>query len=189
MHKSRQYDSLLIYRSYSVIGMAAITAHDDIFTLRAPDRQVGDIIDILDANNVSRRVRLTIPMADEFAFEWADPAPTPTTSEATFTKQGDEWLIRTNSPKVPGDRVQVSTQKGTQEHILGEAVGDNLFRPRKNNHFLQNPTGNSPKWCVRVYDAGVSAGTVIEVAKKDGSTQKQRLIQMVAPGIWSATKV
>lgn len=170
--------------------MAAITAHDDIFTLRAPGRQVGDIIEILDANNVSRRVRLTIPMADEFAFEWSDPTTTaPPSNDATFTKQGDEWLIRTDSPKVPGDRVQVLTQKGTQEHILGEAVGDNLFKPRKNNHFLQNPTGNNPKWCVRVYDTGVSAGTVIEVAKKDGTTQKQRLIQMVAPGIWSAAKV
>ncbi len=164
--------------------MATITSYDDIFTIHAPDKKSGDIIEILDTSNVARRAKLSVPMGDDFAFEWVAE-----TAEAHFTKPGDEWLIQTTAPHVQGDRVTVNSKNGEQQHVLGEAVGENLFRPQKRNHFLQNPTGSKPKWCVRVYEEPVKPGDIVEVLKKDNTTQRQQLVSQVAPGVWTTKKV
>ena len=164
--------------------MATITSYDDIFTIHAPDKKSGDIVEVLDTNNVARRAKLSVPMGDDFAFEWVVE-----TVEAHFTKPGDEWLIQTAAPHVQGDRVTVNSKNGQQQHVLGEAVGENLFRPQKRNHFQQNPTGSKPKWCVRVYEEPVKPGDIVEVLKKDNTTQRQQLVSQVAPGVWTTKKV
>lgn len=166
--------------------MTAISRQgDDIWTVGVPGAKEGDIVEILDADDVGRRVRLGLPMGDQFAFTWADPAEPQ--AGGRFVKQNDEWLIQTDAPHRPGDRVLLSTQKGLQEHTLGESAGENLFRPQRHNHFVKNPVGTEPKWCVRVYDAR-RAGDTVDVAKKDGSSQKHVLVAEVQDGIWTTKK-
>ena len=166
--------------------MTTISRHgDDIWTVAFPGAKEGDIVEILDANDVGRRVRLGLPMGDQFAFMWADPAEPQV--DGRFVKQNDEWLIQTNTPHKSGDKVLLSTQRGLQKHVLGESAGVNLFRPQRNNHFVKNPAGTEPKWCVHVYDA-CKAGDVVEVAKRDGSIQKHVLVTEVQDGIWTTKK-
>ena len=177
---SRPYIAGVLYHT-----MTTVTAHDDIFTLRVPGAKEGDIVEILDTKNSPRRARLTIPMGEEFAFEWADPEPGE--GDGRFVKQGDHWLIRTNGPRKTGDKVSIHTQRGVQELVLGPGAGEeNLFYRQCN--FAKNPTGGDPKWCVRVYFPGAKSGDIVDVAKADGSTQKQVLGSEVKPGVWTATK-
>lgn len=165
--------------------MATISSDDDIFTIRAPDKSKGDIIEVLDEENSPRRALLTVPMGDAFGFRWVDPEPQ--TGDGNFIKQGDGWLIKTHQPHEPGDQVRIATQEGIKDIILGiRADGENLFYRR--NHFVRNPNGDDPKWCVRVYGDGAKSGDTVEVAKKDGSTQKQTLKDEAKPGIWTASK-
>ena len=167
--------------------MTTISAQNgDIWTIRLPGAKEGQIINIMDAEDRPVKARLGLPMGDEFVFVWVTPEPQKV--GARFVKPDSEWLIQTDSPHLPGDRVLVASQKGTQEHTLGESVGENLFRPPKNNYFVKNPAGTEPKWCVRVYGTR-HAGDIVKVSKKDGSTQKQKLVSEVQPGIWSAQKV
>ena len=165
--------------------MTTITAHDDIFTLRVPGAKEGDVLEILDTKNIPRRVRLTIPMGEEFAFEWADTAPGE--GDGRFVKQGDHWLIQTHGPRETGDKVSIPTQRGVQEIVLGPGAGEeNLFYRQCN--FAKNPTGGDPKWCVRVYFPGAKSGDMVDVVKKDGPPQKQKLVREVKPGVWAAAK-
>ena len=166
--------------------MTRIKPHDDIFTIRMPGKKEGDIIEILDVNNTPRRARLTIPIGDEFTFEWV-ATPASGSTEGIFAKIDEEWLIKTSKPHMQGDRILVAIKDGEpQEHILGECVGENLFKPKKRNHFVKNPTGGEPKWCVRVYDEAVKVGEIVDVLKTDKTTQKVRLVSMVEPGIWTS---
>ena len=168
--------------------MATISSQSDIFTLRAPGLKEGDIVEILDEDDSPRRARLTIPMGDAFAFKWADPEPQAADEgDGKFVKQGSEWLIKTHQPHEPGDKVRITSQSGIKDITLGkQAEGENLFY--RQNHFVKNPGGGDPKWCVRVYGGGVQSGSIVEVAKKDGTTQKQILKDEVKPGVWTANK-
>lgn len=167
--------------------MATISSNEDIFTIHAPGRSKGDIVEVLDEENSPRRAILTVPMGDAFGFKWVDPEQRADTGDGKFVKQGSGWLIKTHQPHEPGDKVRIATQEGIKDIVLGiRADGENLFYRR--NHFVRNPHGDDPKWCVRVYGGGAMSGDTVEVAKKDGSTQKQTLKDEVKPGIWTASK-
>ena len=159
----------------------------DIFTIRPPPgAREGDVIEVLDANNRGHRMRLYLPMGEEFTFVWADL--TGPEAGARFIRENGEWLIKVEGNHVPGDMVRVTSTKGVQEHKLGESVGEGLFRPVKRNHFKLNPTGDNPKWCVQVHDRH-KAGDTVDVAKADRSTQRHQLVSEVQPNIWTTKKV
>lgn len=166
--------------------MTAITQQGDgAWTVGVPGAKEGDVVEIRDANGVGRRVRLGLPVGGQFAFSWAEPAGPQ--AGGRFIKQNGEWLIQVDAPHKPGDRVILSTQKGLQENVLGEPAGENLFHAKKSNHFIKNPAGADPKWCVRVYDA-CKAGDEVDVAKRNGSVQKHILVAEVQDGIWTTKK-
>ena len=167
--------------------MTAISQQDDIFTIRPPPgAKEGDIIDVLDANNVGHKMKLYLPMGEEFTFVWESKAEPEI--EARFVKENGEWLIKVEGSQTTGDTVRVTSTKGVQEHQLGEPAGEGLFRPVKRNHFKRNPTGDNPKWCVQVYDIH-KAGDIVDVAKADRSIQRHQLVSEVQPGIWTTKKV
>ena len=167
--------------------MTTMAQHgEDIFTIRPPPgAKEGDIIEVLDANNVGHKMKLYLPMGEEFTFVWEGRVEPEV--EARFVKEGDEWLIKVEGSQATGDTVRVTSTKGVQEHQLGESVGEGLFHPVKRNHFKRNPAGDNPKWCVQVYDAH-KAGDIVDVSKADRSTQRHQLVSEVQPGIWTTKK-
>lgn len=167
--------------------MTTIQQDGDIYTIRPPaGSKEGDIIEILDANNVGHRIELYLPLGEEYTFTWKDTAEPQ--AEAFFKKQDGQWLISVKGEHKAGDVVRVTSKKGVQEQQLGESVGDGLFRPVKNNHFRRNPTGDSPKWCVQVYSQH-KPGDIVDVSKSDNTTQKQQLISEVQQGVWTAKMI
>lgn len=57
---------------------------DDIFTIRAPGKKEGDIIEVADMEDKVRKVRLTMPMGNEFNFVWADSTRPPRKSTVEY---------------------------------------------------------------------------------------------------------
>lgn len=170
--------------------MATISSYSDIFVLNAPGKKEGDIVEILDENNDPHKVRLTIPMGDAFSFVWADALPPQQTQDegdGRFVLREDgSWVIQTTDEHAPGDKIRIKTKNGIQVITLGAEAGENQFyRP---NHFRTNPEGGEPKWCVQVYHAAKS-GDVVDVIKKDGTIQKQRLTREITSGVWVSAKM
>lgn len=165
--------------------MATISHQNaDIFSVRPPPgARQGDVIDVIDSNKVARRMKLGIPMGDEFTFEWVE-----IDAEARPVKQGDEWLIQVEGHHKPGDVVSVTTSKGVYEQELGEPAGDGLFHQVKRNRFKLNPVGDNPKWCVSTCGPQRS-GDIITVTKADNTTQRHQLITEVQPNVWTSKKV
>lgn len=163
---------------------------DDIFTIRVSGGKEGDIVDVFDMDDNIRRVRLTMPMGNEFAFVWADPVQAAEEDDGTdgkFVKKDGEWHIQTKTPHQPGDKVSIASSKGPQDCTLGESAGDNLFLVVRPNHFMLNPVeGAKPKWLVRVYDEGVKKGDIVSVAKTNDNPQRHVLLGEVQPGVWTS---
>lgn len=173
--------------------MTTISSDGDVFLIHAPGKNAGDIIKVLDEDNVGHDLKLSSPVGDgKFLFKWAAaPAPQQQGDDNTdgyFKKNGEEWLIKTHNPHSPGDKVVVSSNKGPQECTLGESVGDNLFKVVRKPHFLLNPVGDNPKWVVRVYDADAKPGDTVEVHSKGRAPQKKILVSEVKTGFWTCKK-
>ena len=134
---------------------------------------------------MSKNLRVGKPSGDSHQFTWVNAGmPEP---DGRFIKQDGEWIIQTDEPHKPGDRVLLSTQKGLQEHVLGESAGEKLFHPQQKNRFVLNPSGNNPKWCVRVYES-CKSGDIVDVVRRGGLSQKHILVSEVQEGIWTTKR-
>ena len=162
-----------------------ITKQDDAWTVRIPGAKEGETVEIQDANGVGRQIQVGQPSGDGQKFTWVSAGmPEP---DGRFIKHNGEWVIQTDAPHKPGDKVLLSTQKGLQEHVLGESAGDKLFRRQQKNHFVLNPSGDNPKWCVRVYES-CKAGDKVEVVRRGGLSQQHILVSEVQEGIWTTKR-
>lgn len=170
--------------------MAVITGRDDIFMIDVYDAKQGDIVSVLDDEGTARDVQLTRPVGERWVFKWVvkEAAP-PQESDGRFVKPNDEWLVEAEDGHKPGDRLIIQTQSGPQEVRIKESVGDGLYRPVRSSHFILNPAGDKPKWCVRVYDADAKSGDVVSVVKSGAAPQKHKLVSEVKPGYWTTKKV
>ena len=162
-----------------------ISKQGNAWTVRIPGAKEGEDVEIQDANGVGRHIKLGEASGDSHKFTWANARmPEP---DGRFIKQNGEWIIQTDAPHKPGDKVLLSTQKGIQEHVLGESAGEKLFRPEQKNHFVRNPTGDNPKWCVQVYES-CKSGDIVDVVRRGGLSQKHTLVSEVKEGIWTTKR-
>lgn len=170
--------------------MATITTvagQDDIFIIQVPGAKAGDMVKVLDMDGAVQKMQLVLPVGDAFSFRWLDPPASD--ADGKFSKDGDQWYVDVDPGHGPGDKVRVKTQSGIQEIILGTKISDTRFLPVKNNHFVRNPTGGDPKWCVRVYDTTAKAGDTVKVYKKGSDEpQSHTLIAEVklGSGVWTS---